>query len=575
MVTSQIGRYQVLSILGRGGMATVYRAFDPLFEREVAVKILPPDPGGDPSGRLRFEREAKTIASLEHPAIVPVYDVGEEAGQPYLVMRLMLGGSLTDRIREGPVPLPEIDRLLARLAPALDEAHARGVIHRDLKPANILFDQREDPYLSDFGIAKLAQSSTVLTISGLIGTPAYMSPEQAQGDRDIGASSDLYSLGVILFELLTGQQPFQAETPTGQMFKHVHEPVPSVHKIKPALSWAFDEVLRQAMAKDPGMRYATARELAQAVSGAVRAGALRAGPSQIETRLEPVATFVERRPDLTGPGERPAQARQKNAETAGAAALPAPAAIASRRWRPGRLAVYGFLAFTLFIFLVAGGAGFWFLAPSLFGRGRAVPAGTEALNPPAEVQAVLPNTETVPGEAAPGTLPAMLATITPSQPAPATAASTATQVAAIVPTDTPSPARPLLILDRNYFCRGGPGTDSDQIWSFSEGTELDIVGRSANGWWLVRFEDDRTRHDQCWISGGTVAGDPDGVPVSDYRTSKQPPGAAVNTAAADEPAGGDRRATDEADEAEPEPEEPATETPPTEEPATEEPYPAP
>src|SRR5512137_1126343 len=210
MIPEKIGIYQIKSEIGRGGMATVYHAYDPRFEREVALKVLPREMLHDPQFRTRFEREAKTIALLEHPAIVPVYDFGEEGGQPYFVMRYMTGGSLSDRIKKGPMSLQDAVHIFERIAPALDDAHAKGIIHRDLKPGNILFDQYGEPYVSDFGIAKLAASQTNVTGSGIVGTPAYMSPEQAQGVQ-IDGRSDIYGLGVILFEMLSGRQPYEGD----------------------------------------------------------------------------------------------------------------------------------------------------------------------------------------------------------------------------------------------------------------------------------------------------------------------------------------------------------------------------
>src|SRR5574338_683944 len=161
MQPEKIGIYEVKSELGRGGMATVYRAYDPRFEREVAVKVLPPELlHADPQFKMRFEREAKIIASLEHPSIVPVYDVGDDNGQPFFVMRYMNGGSLSDRIKAGIMSVEEAARILGIIAPGLDEAHSKGIVHRDIKPSNILFDRRNNPYISDFGIAKLSQAQT-------------------------------------------------------------------------------------------------------------------------------------------------------------------------------------------------------------------------------------------------------------------------------------------------------------------------------------------------------------------------------------------------------------------------------
>ncbi|MCA9872998.1 MAG: serine/threonine protein kinase, partial [Anaerolineales bacterium] len=177
MKPEKIGRYEVEEEIGRGGMATVYKAYDPRFERHVAIKVLPPEFMHDAEFRARFNREAKTIASLEHPAIVPVYDYGEDAGLLYLVMRYMPGGSLADRLENGPLSIEESAEILQRLGSALDRAHSEGIIHRDLKPSNILFDQYGDAFLADFGIVRLTTSDSNLTASGsLVGTPTYMSP---------------------------------------------------------------------------------------------------------------------------------------------------------------------------------------------------------------------------------------------------------------------------------------------------------------------------------------------------------------------------------------------------------------
>src|SRR5271157_1108228 len=250
-------------------MATVYRAYDPRSDREVAIKVLPQEMLHDAQFRVRFEREAKTIAMLEHPAIVPVYDFGEEEGQPYFVMRYMTGGSLSDRIKKGPFPVQEAAAIFEHLAPALDEAHSKGIIHRDLKPGNILFDQYNESYVSDFGIAKLSESQTNVTGSSIIGTPAYMSPEQAQGEG-IDGRSDIYGLGVILFEMLTGTQPYHGDTPMSVVLKHITEPVPHILDVKPDLPSAVEQVIETAMAKDRDQRFPTVKAMAEALSAVAR-----------------------------------------------------------------------------------------------------------------------------------------------------------------------------------------------------------------------------------------------------------------------------------------------------------------
>ena len=259
-------RYQIQSKIAEGGMATVYLAHDPRFGRDVALKVLSVAYKDQPTFRERFEREARTVAKLEHPAIVPVYDFGEDHDQLFLVMRYMSGGSLAERIVLDPFKPETAVPIIRRIASALDHAHAHGVIHRDLKPANILFDQYDNAFLSDFGIVKLAaeETTTGLTGSGVIGTPAYMSPEQIHGDVAIDGRSDIYTLGIILFEMLTGFKPYRADTPVKQMMAHVLQPVPSIRKYNPLLPPEFEELIRKALAKERGERFKTAEDLHQA-----------------------------------------------------------------------------------------------------------------------------------------------------------------------------------------------------------------------------------------------------------------------------------------------------------------------
>ena len=263
MKPANIGRYAIKSEIARGGMATVYLAFDPYVKRDVAIKLLPANLTENSTFRARFEREAQTVAALEFPAIVPVYDFGEEGGQPYLVMRYMPGGSLADKIKSGPLSLSEVSRIYTRLSPALDHLHAQGIVHRDLKPANILFDSYHNAYLSDFGIAHIAAGTAALTGEGMVGTPAYMSPEQARGDKEIAGLSDIYSLGAILFEALTGRQPYEATTPLAVAVKHMTAPVPQLAELNVDLPYQCQTVIDKAMAKDPGQRYQNAASLVQ------------------------------------------------------------------------------------------------------------------------------------------------------------------------------------------------------------------------------------------------------------------------------------------------------------------------
>ena len=257
-----LGRYEIIEQIGEGGMAVVFLANDPRFNRKVAIKVSPETGVRKELFRSRFEREAQTIASLEHHAIVPVYDFGEQEDQLFLVMRYMPGGSLSERLQQDTLSIQDISKIISRIASALDEAHAKGVIHRDLKPGNILFDHSNNAFLSDFGIVKVSNAAT-LTSDMIIGTPAYMSPEQAHGGA-IDERSDIYSLGVVLFEMLSGELPFQADTPIGFAIKRITDPVPNILEFKSELSIQIRDLIQKAMAKRPEERFESAGSFARA-----------------------------------------------------------------------------------------------------------------------------------------------------------------------------------------------------------------------------------------------------------------------------------------------------------------------
>src|SRR5215216_577386 len=229
MFPDKVGRYKIKSELGRGGMATVYRAHDPSSNREVAIKVLPPEMLRNLVTRARFKRELKLVASLEHPAIVPVYDVGEDDDQPFFVMRYMSGGSLAAMIKRQRFSLSDAAVIIERLASALDHAHSKGIIHRDIKPDNVLFDAGNHPYLSDFGVAKFAETAVSATGHDVMGTPAYISPEQARGEN-VDHRADIYGLGAILYEMLTGKRPYPGDTVIGVAVQHLNDPIPDILK---------------------------------------------------------------------------------------------------------------------------------------------------------------------------------------------------------------------------------------------------------------------------------------------------------------------------------------------------------
>lgn len=287
-----INGYEVLSLIGVGGMARVYLARQQSMNRQVALKVLPKQFVADDTYLQRFHREVKIVSQLEHAHIVPVYDYGEYDDQPFIVMRYMAGGSADDLLDRGGIDLEMLVDLISQIAPALDHAHAKGVLHRDLKPSNVLRDETGSAFLSDFGIARLneAKGSTITT-QGVVGTPSYMSPEQAQG-KPMDGRSDLYSLGVMIFELATGRRPFEAETPYSIAVMQVTTPPPSPRSFNPSLPQSVERVILRALRKEPSERPARAAELAEDLRQALRDAA--------KNDTDPKLIRVEAPPPMTG-----------------------------------------------------------------------------------------------------------------------------------------------------------------------------------------------------------------------------------------------------------------------------------
>src|SRR5579859_5231246 len=259
LIGQRLGQYEIISLLGRGGMATVYRARQSSVNREVAVKIITPElASGGPDFVTRFEREAQTVANLSHPHILRVFDYGREGSMVYLAMELLRGGSLADLVSKGPLPLSDAMRMLDQIGSALDYAHRNGIIHRDMKPQNVLLDDSGNAYLTDFGIAKILSDANTLTQTGAaIGTPSYMSPEQWQG-LPLDSRTDIYALGIVLYEMLAGHTPFTADTPASMMFKHLQALPPSLTTARAEVSHQADSVIDRALAKNPLDRYGSA-----------------------------------------------------------------------------------------------------------------------------------------------------------------------------------------------------------------------------------------------------------------------------------------------------------------------------
>ncbi|HZY43130.1 MAG TPA: serine/threonine-protein kinase, partial [Anaerolineae bacterium] len=275
-VTGRIGQYTIIQSIGQGGMASVYKAYQPNLDRYVAIKVLPAQHALTPGFAERFDREAKAVALLNHPNILPIIDYGQEGDLTYIVMKYVPHGTLADRTGK-PIELALATGLIEQIAAALDHAHSRGIIHRDIKPSNVLLDEGDWVQLADFGLARVLSGPSELTASGAsMGSPAYISPEQGQG-LPLDHHTDIYSLGVVLYEMATGQLPFSAETAMTLVFKHIYEEPPTPRSINPALSSAIEAVILKAMSKTTVDRYHSAgdlaRELRLAVSGSADSSA--------------------------------------------------------------------------------------------------------------------------------------------------------------------------------------------------------------------------------------------------------------------------------------------------------------
>ncbi|MFK7805238.1 MAG: serine/threonine protein kinase [Anaerolineae bacterium] len=302
-----ISGYRILEIAGRGGMSTVYRAIQLDTGREVALKLIS---SGKQNWLTQFGREAEIIASLEHPHILPVYDFGTSGEQPYLVMRLLEGGSLADWVKSNRKPDAEkVVEAVTNMAEALDFSHARGILHRDVKPSNMLLDQNGFVYLSDFGLAVFPSDGEQ---RGL-GSAAYISPEQARGE-DIDGRADIYSLAVTLFELLTGEKPYKGETPVAVMVKQINEPVPNARDINPEISKAVAELVQWGMSKKPRNRPQSAGQFKELLQYAKRNPNAPVRPSRSPKPSTWPTVAAHPRPNLDKPAEGDRPDRQKQAE---------------------------------------------------------------------------------------------------------------------------------------------------------------------------------------------------------------------------------------------------------------------
>ena len=453
MATTEIGGFHEVEEIGHGGMAVVYRAVEPGSRQIVAIKLMSVELSGDSGFRKRFQREADVLQRLRHPAIVPILGHGEHLGQPYLVMPYLSGGSLADRLKGGPRPPGEV-ALLARIAGALDSAHRQGIIHRDVKSTNILFDAAGRPYLTDFGIVKLLdEAGTAVTQTGAsLGTPGYMSPEQVRA-QPLDGRCDVYALGVVLFEMLTGRLPFIATNPYAQAFQHVSDPVPIARAFNPALADGWQPIIERALAKERENRYPTAWAVIQDAGNLIDLSAPIPSPGA----AKPAAPVAQAKP--TAPTAAPAglappaadnaqQTPTKPLAAGGSVAGGAKAAVPIAAPRPARAAagsggrLVAIVLLTLVALLALGGA-LWLLFNSV---------------------------------APPETTPTPTLAATPT----------------VTPFATPIPGLPALRLTRDADVRGGPGDDYPLVGQIAAGVAVTVVGRDAVGaWYNVQLGDGR------------------------------------------------------------------------------------
>jgi serine/threonine protein kinase len=297
----RLDRYQVIGPLGEGGMAAVYKAYQSDMERHVALKILPRYFASDPLFVRRFHQEARVIANLQHPHILPVFDFGETDGYTYIVMPFVESGTLADQLHDEPLTLSQIHKVITQVGDALDYAHSQGLVHRDVKPSNVLMDERGNSMLTDFGIVKIVEGTTQFTqTGGILGTPAYMSPEQGLGE-ELDRRSDIYSLGVMLYEMATGHPPFKAETPMAIVLKHINDQPAPPRTINPTLPHDLEQVILRALEKRPEDRYPTTTDMVMAFHSSLRDSIPTQKfipPDLDETVHEGVITRTEQEPQI-------------------------------------------------------------------------------------------------------------------------------------------------------------------------------------------------------------------------------------------------------------------------------------
>lgn len=310
----QVGPYRIMEQLGQGGMATVFKAYHASLDRYVAIKVLHQAFMEDPNFLARFQREARLVAKLEHPNIVPIYDYAEYEGQPYLVMKFIEGETLKARLQQGPLSPAEVSRMVELVGSALTYAHKQGILHRDIKPSNVILANDGQVYLADFGLARIAQSGeSTLTTDMVLGTPQYISPEQAMAKKDLDEGTDIYSFGVMIYEMTVGRVPFSGDTPFSVIHDHIYSPLPLPSSVNPNISPDLERFLMKALSKERADRFKDVPAMVKAFNEAWSHGAsgLPAGVPPVSASaavtIPPVPPATTESAGLTPPPAGPGQ----------------------------------------------------------------------------------------------------------------------------------------------------------------------------------------------------------------------------------------------------------------------------
>jgi len=521
MIGKRIGPYEIIEEIGKGGMATVYRAYQPNLDRYVAVKVIHRAIALDAASLERFQREARLLTRLVHPHLLPIYDYNAENDPPYIVMRYLDSGTLKGIIDKGTLPHEEIIHMLRQVASALDYAHRNNVIHRDIKPSNVMLDQDGNAFLTDFGIARSIEAGQDMTQSGFaLGTPGYMSPEQGMGVDGLNSRADIYSLGIMTFQMLTGKMPYTGETPLSIIFKHISDPIPAITTYDPQLSPETNAVMARVLAKQPEDRYATATEfvddLAKAlhVFGAGTASVLKRSAqenmnqaaakreerqSQIDATMQAFQSsrLLVEAPKMPITDSLPDKAAPLISTGAREAMPPIPLPLAKPTSRLPLVAGIITAAAVIALVLIA------------LRNNNNVSSAATATNTalvvvvPSTTYTITPSRTAVP--TATIVKPSVTFTLRPSATTSASATPTLTPTQTLTvtssPTVTPSltptvltpQARPL----RGTIIRLGPGSQYPKVADITPDTRLVIIGASEDGAWLkVRLAD----NNEGWLA---------------------------------------------------------------------------